>query len=208
MIGFISGKVIGSYKIGKSTTFLLVWPNEQLDSYGVAYSVLVTNAQAELYPLNASARFWLYAVHSENDAYNIGFPSSDSLEYFMKLLDVSGVGAKSAMQILGVLGIDGVMQAVTAQDVTVLGKVPGIGKKTAAKIVLELTGKLTNIESVVSQGTSGEMHEDRDIIATLQKLGYSTANAKEAVIRVASKLAENKGLDLAEKVKLVLSSGS
>jgi Holliday junction DNA helicase RuvA len=209
MVGYIRGKVIETFKTGKNVSSLVLWPSnsdENVDN-GVGYTILVTDKQASAYVKGSSSAWWLYQVHTDSDNYYIGIESPAGLKMFLQLLEVSGVGPRSAMQLLDALSAEGIESAVQAQDVATLSKVPGIGKKSAAKIVLELAGKLVSIEKITTPSKVGH-DEFKDVIATLVKLGYSNANAKDAVDAVRAQLQEMSGSDLSERVKFVLAGAS
>jgi Holliday junction DNA helicase RuvA len=102
-----------------------------------------------------------------------GFLSSADLSLFDQLLSISGVGPKVAMTILGIGSADTVRRAIMSGDLAMLTSVPGVGKKTAQKIILELKGQLVELAE------SSPM--DQEVIQALQGLGYTVAQAREAV---------------------------
>jgi len=204
MIGFVRGMVLGIFKSGKNTTSLVLWTSEQVEGPGVGYTVLVSDIQAASVVDGKSAELWTYSVQNDNESYLIGFSSSDKLRLFLQLLSVSGVGPKSAMQIIDTVGIEQITDALINNDVSVFNKVSGIGKKTAAKIIVELSGRDLNLKTVLQNPTKmGEAYPE--VVATLQKLGYSVSAAREAVEKASIKLSEHAEYTVAEKVKLVLS---
>lgn len=205
MVGYIRGKVIATFKTGKNVSSLVLWPyaNTESEGLGVGYNILVTDKQAATYPVGSVLSLWLYQVHTDNDNYYIGLSSTAGLTMFLQLLDVSGVGPRSAMQLIDALGVEGIESAIQSQDVTSLSKVAGIGKKSAAKIMLELAGKLVSIDKVTTNSKSSD--EFKDVIATLVKLGYTQSNARSAVDASKEQLKKFENADLSEKVKIVLS---
>ncbi len=203
MIGFIRGKVLEMFKSGKAVSSLVLWTAGE-DDFGIGYTVLVSEIQSALFAVGTVANLWTYSVHNENDNYLIGFDSVQKMRLFLNMLDVSGVGPRTAMQIVDTLGVDGIAQALGSNDVKAFSKVSGVGAKTAAKIVLELSGKDFDVTSVLNP-QNVDVSAFPDVIATLQKLGYSSSNAKEAVEKSVSELTANPSLSTAEKVKLVLS---
>ena len=202
MIGFIRGKVLNSFKSGKAVTSLVVWPNENV-TFGVAYTILVSDITGAKNVKDDVAELWTFSVHSDNDLYLIGMDSADKMKIFLKLLEVSGVGPRTAMTIVDTVGVDGITNALVMNDVSVFSKVSGIGQKTAAKIVLELAGKDLQIESILKPQQIN-LSAYNDVIATLQKLGYSSNSAKEAVAKASAELDMQPELTLAEKVKITL----
>ncbi|MCC7303791.1 hypothetical protein IT418_00005, partial [bacterium] len=139
-----------------------------------------------------------------NDNYLLGFDSVDKMRLFLTMLDVSGVGPRTAMQIVDTIGVESIGKALVSNDVKVFSKVPGVGQKTAAKIILELAGKNLDITAVLKP-QSLDVSEHADVIATLQKLGYSVSDARQAVTKASTDLILQQNLSTAEKVKLVLS---
>lgn len=203
MIGYVRGSVLQKFKSGKNTASLVLWTGEK-DSFGVGYTVLVSDHFVGTLEPDQTVILWTYSVHTENDSYLIGFDSSEKMRMFLELLDVSGVGPRTAMTIVDTVGVENIIQAIATSDVKTFSSVPGIGQKTAAKIMVELSGKDLDITTVlIPQQIDVSAHGD--VLATLQKLGYSVANAKEAVAKATAELAMQPQLSTAEKVKLVLS---
>lgn len=127
-----------------------------------------------------------------------GFASREELQLFQSLLTVSGIGPRNALSMLSILNPEQLISAIEGGNMDMLSQVPGIGKKTAGRIILELKGKLEKTWGVaVSPSLSGE---DTDIVAALTGLGYSIREATQA----AAGLPDTKGLSLEEKVKLAL----
>uniref|UniRef100_A0A831T8X6 Holliday junction branch migration complex subunit RuvA n=1 Tax=Thermorudis peleae TaxID=1382356 RepID=A0A831T8X6_9BACT len=110
-----------------------------------------------------------------------GFVSAAELELFELLIGVSGVGPRAALALLSIARPDELSQLIAAEDVERLSRAPGIGRKTAGRIVLELRGKLPALAPV---GERAETAPDREVIEALMALGYSAAEAREAAARV------------------------
>ena len=110
-----------------------------------------------------------------------GFATAAELELFELLIGVSGVGPRAALALLSIARPDELGQMIAAEDVERLSRAPGIGRKTAGRIVLELRGKLPALAPV---GERAEMAPDREVIEALMALGYSAAEAREAAARV------------------------
>ncbi|WP_179395958.1 Holliday junction branch migration protein RuvA [Lacticaseibacillus absianus] len=111
-----------------------------IDVSGVGYRLLVTNPYA--YAVGAPATIYVQHIIRDNDQALYGFASATDKQTFNQLLTVTGIGPKSALAILANANPDGLANAVAAGDVTYLTKFPGIGKKTAQQIILDLKGKL------------------------------------------------------------------
>jgi Holliday junction DNA helicase RuvA len=127
-----------------------------------------------------------------------GFLSVEELKLFQNLLSVSGIGPKAGLALLSGFEPAQLASAIATGNIDLLCKVPGIGKKTAGRIVLELKGKLEKEwdKFAVPMVTK----EDTDVIAALTSLGYSVKEATQAV----SILSGARDIDLEERVKLAL----
>ena len=127
-----------------------------------------------------------------------GFASADELALFQNLISVSGIGPKAGLAFLSTLSVEQLASAIIGGNVDLLTQVPGIGRKIAGRVVLELKGKLEKgWEGVVTPALT---REDADVVAALTTLGYSLREATQAVANLPS----SPELDLEEKVKLAL----
>lgn len=140
----------------------------------------------------------------EDGASLYGFLSNSDLTVFKKIIGVSGIGPKTALAILGNLPGDRFREAVQSEDHRILTAVPGIGLKTAQRLILELKGKLG--KSAGSPESSVKTLESAfsvsaDAVDALVSLGYPQ---REAVTAVEALLSENKGLTSPELVRLAL----
>ncbi|MFH1620561.1 MAG: Holliday junction branch migration protein RuvA [Patescibacteria group bacterium] len=162
MIGSLRGRVLEIHG-----SFVL------LETNGVGYAVKIS--ASVLTHLKTGEEKFLYIHHhvreDQEDLY--GFLSYDEQEFFERLIAVSGVGPKVAQTIMSTGSIDSLRRAVMQGDLDFLTSVPGVGKKTAQKIILELKGQL--VEAVETP------LEEREVIEALVSLGYSVNQAKEAV---------------------------
>ncbi|MGB8707960.1 MAG: Holliday junction branch migration protein RuvA [Dehalococcoidia bacterium] len=127
-----------------------------------------------------------------------GFASADELALFQNLISVSGIGPRAALAFLSTLNVDQLASAIVSGNVDLLTQVPGIGKKMAGRVVLELKGKLE--KGWAGAVTPALTPEDADIVAALTTLGYSLKEATQAV----AGLPNSPELDLEEKIKLAL----
>lgn len=109
-----------------------------------------------------------------------GFGSNQERATFRQLLKVNGIGAKSALSILSGLSIDELVQAVALQETTMLTRVPGVGKKTAERLLLELKDKFT-IDGVAAMNSSQPKSASGDVLNALLALGYNDREAMAAV---------------------------
>jgi len=127
-----------------------------------------------------------------------GFATADELALFQNLITVSGIGPKAALSFLSTLNVEQLAAAIVGGNVELLTQVPGIGKKMAGRVVLELKGKLE--KGWAGAVTPALTPDDTDVVAALTALGYSLKEATQAV----SSLPNTDDLDLEGKVRLAL----
>lgn len=166
-----------------------------VDNQGIGYRILVPVSLLEtLPPLGGEVIFYTYLNVREDAMQLFGFASLDDLEVFQKLITVSGVGPKAGLGILGTLSADDVRFAVLSDDAATISKAPGIGIKTAKKLIVELKDKLDIrevVEGIQGEGFSGKEQENAlhreavsEAVEALTALGYSATDAMKAVRQV------------------------
>lgn len=143
-----------------------------VDVNGVGYRLLVANPYS--FVSGEKRRVFVQQIIRENEQSLYGFTDLADKATFNLLLTVTGIGPKSALAILANANTEGLSQAVASDDVTYLTKFPGIGKKTAQQIILDLKGKLEADEKVAAAPAANPALEDA--LAALVALGYSTKN--------------------------------
>ena len=175
-------------------------PQIVIDVNGVGYEADVSmQTFYNLPPLGETVQVFTQLVVREDAHLLFGFATAEERKTFRQLIKVSGIGAKTALGILSAMTADELAQAVAEEDVKRLSSAPGLGKKTAERMVLELRGKL--ITHTVTDGlfaAPSENDETNDIVSTLLALGYSEREAKAAVKGIP------KGTDVGEGVRLAL----
>ena len=175
-------------------------PQIVIDVNGVGYEADVSmQTFYNLPPLGETVQVFTQLVVREDAHLLFGFVTAEERKTFRQLIKVSGIGAKTALGILSAMTADELAQAVAEEDVKRLSSAPGIGKKTAERMVLELRGKL--ITHTVTDGlfvAPSENDETNDIVSTLLALGYNEREAKAAVKGIP------KGTDVGEGVRLAL----
>ena len=175
-------------------------PQIVIDVNGVAYEADVSmQTFYNLPPLNETVQLYTQLVVREDAHLLFGFGTAAERATFRQLVKVSGIGAKTALGILSAMTADELAQAVAQEDVKRLSSAPGIGKKTAERMILELRGKLSG--STVSDGLFAQPQaadETDDIIVTLLALGYSDREARAAVKGITP------GTEVGEGVRLAL----
>jgi Holliday junction DNA helicase RuvA len=128
-----------------------------------------------------------------------GFGSSQERATFRQLLKVNGIGAKSALSILSGLSIDEMVQAVALQETTMLTRVPGVGKKTAERLLLELKDKFT-IDGVAAMNSNQPKSASSDILNALLALGYNEREALASVKLLDKEISVTDGIKQALKL--------
>ncbi|MFV2071057.1 MAG: Holliday junction branch migration protein RuvA [Thermoanaerobaculales bacterium] len=149
-----------------------------IDAGGVGYLVSTTLRGFQELTGREDAALWIH-TQVRNDAIVLfGFPAREELEAFEKLIGVAGIGPRTALGVLSALTADELARTVQAGDLARLQKSPGVGRKTAERIVLELKDRLSGGEA-----GSGPASDDRraDAISALVNLGYSHRDAGRAV---------------------------
>jgi len=165
VIGRLTGKLVGKHP-----------PQVLVDVGGVAYELDVP--MSSFYALPATGEGVTLFTHLvvREDAHTLyGFVTGDERSAFRQLIRISGVGARTALAVLSGLSVSELAQAVSLQDVTRLTKIPGIGKKTAERLLLELKGKLGAL------GALAGAEKPSDVLNALLALGYSEKEALAAV---------------------------
>lgn len=167
-----------------------------LDISGVGYLVFAQEETLKNAKEDTEISLWVHLSVRETALELYGFTSKEDLAFFEMLIGVSGVGPKSALSILNLAPAHHLASAIASGDDAYLTKVSGIGRRSAAKIVVELKEKLQNAATengdVSTQGAS-------DTILALEALGYSTSEAREALREVSDET-----LDTNQKVKEAL----
>ncbi|QEY25388.1 Holliday junction branch migration protein RuvA [Neisseria zalophi] len=174
-------------------------PQVVVDVNGVAYEADVSmQTFYVLPPLNETVQLYTQLVVREDAHLLFGFATAGERATFRQLVKVSGIGAKTALGILSAMNTEELAQAVAREDIKRLSSAPGIGKKTAERMVLELRGKLMP-EGVTDMPLNvGEEEAVDDIVSTLLALGYNEREAKAAVKGIPA------GTDVGEGVRLAL----
>jgi holliday junction DNA helicase RuvA len=161
-----------------------------LDVGGVGYQVYLSQRHlAEMPDIGEPARLFTHLVHREDAMLLFGFPSLDERELFLLLNSVSGIGAKTALGVLSVLSVSDVVTAVVGNAPARLAKAPGVGKKTAERIVLELREKLQEWQPARHAATparraAGPADEPDEVESALLALGYAEDEIEEAMAAV------------------------
>jgi Holliday junction DNA helicase RuvA len=151
---------------------------------GVGYEVHMPSGDAATLRAHHDVTVFTHLSVSQDNIALFGFLTKTSKTLFLQLQKVSGVGPKAALSLISALPPESLLKAITNQDVTALTKAPGIGKKGAQKIILELSGKMAALESSKSTGptyTQQGLVFTQEVIDGLVSLGWQQRDAEAAV---------------------------
>lgn len=166
-----------------------------VEAGGIGYNIKVSTTTADVLPgIGSKVKIYTYTLVRE-DAFSLyGFLTRDDLEIFKKLITVSGIGPKGGLAILSVMSADALRFAVMAGDAKAIAKAPGIGAKTAERVILDLRDKISVEDTLRSVGDAGDVSAaaagtadnmmKREAIEALVALGYSASDATAAVKKV------------------------
>lgn len=192
MIAFITGKLAA-----KSPTWAVV------ETAGVGFQVFIpVSSFNALGPPGSNVRL-LTHLHVREDALQLyGFATEAERRLFLLLISVSGVGPRLAQGILSGISVDEFDAAVRNQDAAALVKVPGVGRKTADRLVLELRDKIGDAPAAGPDAPAGSAASiEEEAVLALVSLGYKRVQAQEAVRKI---LQANRSASLEEALKAAL----
>lgn len=166
-----------------------------VETGGIGYNIRVSTNTADLLPgIGSEVKIYTYTLVREDSFSLYGFLTRDDLDIFKKLITVSGIGPKGGLAILSVMSADALRFAVAAGDAKEIAKAPGVGKKTAERVILDLRDKISIEDTLRNLGsTDGRAGGDtgladnmmkREAIEALTALGYSASEAAAAVKKV------------------------
>lgn len=179
-------------------TLLEKHPNQVIvEAAGVGYDVIIPVSTFSALPdAGAEIRLRIH-THVREDAFQLfGFVTNDEKAVFERLISVSGIGPSLAIKVLSGLAASDLVSAIRGGDVAQLVRIPGVGKKTAERMVLELKDKLDNIGSPSGAGTAGKpavvfSAVEQDVLSALVNLGCNRQAAEAAVKRAKTELASD-----------------
>ncbi len=167
-----------------------------VDINGLGYKAFVTGDTLHTLKVGAEIKLWTYLAVRENSLDLYGFSSKKEKDFFELLITVSGIGPKTALNILSMVSSETLVGAIRTGSTAHLVKVSGIGRKTAEKIVLDLRDKLGGLQGDES---NVNMSSNSDVIEALRALGYDADEAREALKKLDPELT-----DTGAKVKAAL----
>ena len=167
-----------------------------IEVQGVGYSVLVSGATSASLTLGATATVHTSLIVREDSLTLFGFLDEESKNTFELLQTVSGVGPKVALSILGSLSIEDLARAIAQENVGAIEKVPGIGKKGAQRMILELKGKMTRVGAHSNQMNHQPAWREQ-LTSALVSLGFTPKDSDNAISALVSRL-QSDGIDPAD----------
>jgi len=192
VIGRLSGRLLAKHP-----------PSILLDVNGVGYEIDVSmNTFCELPALDAPVTLHIHMAVREDGHFLYGFLSESERAAFRQLVKISGVGARMALAVLSGLSVDELAAAIARQDVACFTRIPGIGKKTAERLLLELKGKLNPIVGSAGASVTGQPAATdplQDTIDALIALGYNAREAQSAVKALPADVSTTDAIRLALK---------
>jgi len=187
MIGFLTGKIISS----KPTQILL-------DVNGVGYSVNISINTFEKISEKETASLFIHTSVKEDSITLFGFFTQSEKEMFELLISISGIGPKVSLGILSGISIEDLKDAINSGNISRLIAIPGIGRKTAERVLLELRNK---VDAIKTDGSIRESSAKDEAISALATLGYQRQNSERIVREL---LNENSKLSLEELIRKAL----
>ncbi len=186
MFNSITGTI--TYK-GTSTIYL--------ENNGIEWEIYVSSKSISLLPSAGNSARIITHLHIREDNVTLyGFYDEKERSLFFELIKINGIGPKQAIKILSGISADDFISALDSENISLLSTLPGIGQKTAQKIVLAMRGKLLK-----EKNETPSMHSD--IIKALSDMGFDYRKAAKTVENIAEE-SEIKSLNLAEKEKAIL----
>jgi Holliday junction DNA helicase RuvA len=182
-----------------------------IDVRGVGYEVSIPlSTYYKLPEINDSVCLHVHTCLRENALELYGFFTGDEKALFQMLLGVTGVGPKLARNIISGITVDDFNASVTSENIVALVKVPGLGKKTAERLILELKDKVKEgltLTSVSEGATIPGASIDSDVLSALVNLGYKEQSAREAAASASAKNEEGASFEIILEDSLQILSG-
>lgn len=143
-----------------------------IDVHDIGYNIFMAEDDLNKLKIEEKTMIYTYFQHREDDMRLFGFLTKNRLEFFKKLISVSGVGSKVALGIISNISVEDMCNAIVSDNILTLKSVPGIGPKLASKIIFELKDKISN-EDILNKKVKKNSNEIDEAITALKVLGYS-----------------------------------
>lgn len=180
MLNFLQGKIIGIYKQNSPRVILVL----EVNNMGYELQI-VPRMVAQLPAIGETVQIFTHLQVREDQLVLYGFLGLAERDLFRQLVSVSGIGTQLAIALLDTLGLQDLVQAIVNENTRILIQTPGVGKKTAERIILELKTKLSQwrqqmgLLTVSTPGLTSEIQEDLEM--TLLALGYTASEVMQVL---------------------------
>ena len=177
MIGWLQGRTVHRFQRGNRNLAVVACA-------GVGYEVQLAKKDWASFRPDQELELWVHQVVSADALQLYGFPSIAERDLFRELISVNGVGPQAGLALLDTCGMDELAAAVIHSDIKTLCRAPGVGKKTAERLALELRSRL--VDSVASREESlAEVNgAQRELVSILETLGYEPGEIRSAMERI------------------------
>lgn len=161
-----------------------------IETHGIEWDVTVPDSALDKFPsVGEQGRVYTYLQHTDALMVLYGFASENDRSLFFDLLKVDGIGPKGAVKIMGNIDTPSLARILDSGDLAALEKVPGVGKKTAAKMLLQLKGKLS-LEETVSVPKAKKV-PFADVVSGLVDMGYDRKTVEQVIVTLADSLKDD-----------------
>ena len=174
MIGWLKGEIRHRLQRGTRNQILL-------SCAGVGYEIQVTERDWQRVETGKAMELWIHQSISADNLQLFGFGSISERDLFRELIGVSGVGPQAGIGLLSACGLNELVSALVQSDIKTLCRAPGVGKRTAERLSLELRSKLLNNSADLTESPSELSGPQPQLISTLEALGYEAAEINRAV---------------------------
>lgn len=178
-----------------------------IEANGIEWDISIPDSSlAKLPEVGKTARVFVWLQHTDVLMTLYGFADTSDRSLFFELLKVDGVGPKGALKIMGSISSDELIRILDNGDVALLQKVPGVGKKTAAKMLLQLKGKLSLDNTTVRSRQVTETSPFADVVNGLADMGYERNSVEDVIGKIVSELENDesfKNLNASDKEQTV-----
>lgn len=171
---------------------------------GVGFEVSVSDLTMRELKIEGQAKLYTKMIVREDHISMVGFASKEEKELFELLTSVSKVGPKVGLSILSSYEISAIRSAIVNSNVSMLSKVPGIGKKTAERLILELKDKI-RVSETVDMREQADISDSSEVLEVLLSLGFGRSEAIKAIKKISDAHPELRGEEMIPKVLSLLS---
>lgn len=178
-----------------------------LETSGIEWDIAVPDSALDVFPpVGSEARVYTWLLHREDTMKLFGFPTPQDRALFLDLLKVDGVGSRGALKIMSHISPQQLSEALDSEDLSKLEKLPGVGKKTAQKMMLTLKGKLAFSSGTAPAVPVRDASPWQDVITALVDMGYEKRSCEEVVHRLEQTLSQElQGKSRAKQEELMFS---